>query len=181
MGSTSVPDRLPVHAGRLQGDVPAAFRGQPVRELEQLPGGRPEGAHLALDPAIDRAAQAGHHRVLVHVKAGAKRMKKIHRSLLCCAAGVGSRSKEFYKACSGSRATLRRQSRVLRDPRSNSYTGSDAPRDKSTSLPTAAPSYREPQPFHPPGSAQGRWQTLTRNDRKFLEALHYFTVHNITW
>jgi len=68
-----VPDRLPVHAGRLHGDVPASLRGQPVRELEQVPGGRPEGAHLALDPAVDHAAQAGNHRVLVNVKAGAKR------------------------------------------------------------------------------------------------------------
>src|ERR1044071_5218584 len=61
-----------------------AFRGQPVREREQVPGSRPEGAQLALDLAIDHATQAGHHRVLVNVKTGAKRMKKIHRSLLCC-------------------------------------------------------------------------------------------------
>src|SRR3954453_7440591 len=60
-----------------------------------LPGGRPEGAHLALDPAATHAAQAGHHRVLMHVKAGAKRMKKVHCSLLCCVAGSGSPFKEL--------------------------------------------------------------------------------------
>src|SRR4029077_20939 len=32
--------------------------------------------------------------------------------------------------------------------------GLGAPREKTTSLPTAAPSYRETRPFHPPGSAQ---------------------------
>src|SRR5215212_2274645 len=53
------------------------------------------------------AAQAGHHRVLMRVKASAKRMKKVHCSLLCCAAGSGSPFKELYKACSGSSPTLR--------------------------------------------------------------------------
>jgi hypothetical protein len=81
--------------------VPASCRGQPLREREQLTGGGAEGAHLALDLAFDHAAQAGHHRVLVHVETGTKRKKNVHRFLLCCAAGVGSPSKELYKACSG--------------------------------------------------------------------------------
>jgi len=126
----------------------------PVRELEQVPGGRPEGAHLALDPAVDHAAQAGHHRVLVNVKAGAQRMKKIHGFLLCgrCRHGIPVEG------------TLESVLRVAGDPtatitgaqgsQAQLIHGLGAPREKSTSLPTAAPSYRETRPFHPPGSAQ---------------------------
>jgi transposase len=29
--------------------------------------------------------------------------------------------------------------------------------------------------------AKSRWGELGHDDRKFLEAVHYFTVHNITW
>ncbi|MBC4019304.1 transposase [Siccirubricoccus deserti] len=30
-------------------------------------------------------------------------------------------------------------------------------------------------------AARSRWGDKGRDDRRFLEALHYFTVHNITW
>ncbi|WP_254453741.1 transposase [Siccirubricoccus sp. G192] len=30
-------------------------------------------------------------------------------------------------------------------------------------------------------AAQSRRGDKGRNDRRFLEALHYFTVHNVTW
>jgi len=89
-----VPDRLPVDAGRLHGDMRAAALGQPGGERQQSGRGGREGLHLDGDVAPGGKPRAGHHRVFVHVQTGATRIEDFHRSLLRVA-GVGRPSKEL--------------------------------------------------------------------------------------
>ena len=77
-----VPDRLPVDAGRLHGDVGAAVLRQPLGQLEQARGRGGEGADLAGDLAAGGEAHGGDHGRLVDVEAGAARIEDLHRSLL---------------------------------------------------------------------------------------------------
>jgi hypothetical protein len=60
-----MPDRFPVHASGLHGDVRNALVGQPNRQLHQLLGRGLEGTHLGANLAPGHVACAGHYRVLV--------------------------------------------------------------------------------------------------------------------
>ena len=73
-----VPDRLPVDPGRLHHDVGAALGSQPLRQRQQLGGRRLERADLAPDDAVRHMPHAGHHRILMHVEAGAVGVKNFH-------------------------------------------------------------------------------------------------------
>jgi len=65
-----MPHRLPVDAGRLHRNVGASWVGEPLRQGEQIPCRRPEGAYLALDRTVHHVPHAGHDRILMNVKAG---------------------------------------------------------------------------------------------------------------
>jgi hypothetical protein len=73
-----VPDRLPVDAGRFHRDVSAFLGREPVRQRQQFRGGCLEGAHFALDRAVDHVSHAGDYCVLTHVEAGAMRIQNFH-------------------------------------------------------------------------------------------------------
>ena len=91
----NMPDRLPVHPGRLHDDVGAALRGQPFRQLEKRLRRRLERAHLASSGAVHRRAQARHHRVLMHVETGATRIQNLHLPPPGAPPRVGSLLKEL--------------------------------------------------------------------------------------
>lgn len=77
-----VPDRPPVNAGRLHGDVGDAVAGQPVRQLQQGRGRGREGLDLLLDTLRRPDSGAGDHTVLVDVESGAPWRQDFPGSLL---------------------------------------------------------------------------------------------------
>lgn len=73
-----IPDRLPVDPCRLHGDVRDAEQCQPLRKVEKVAGRGLERADLAHDLAVNHAACAGDHRLLVDIEASAMRMQDFH-------------------------------------------------------------------------------------------------------
>ena len=74
-----VVDRFPIDAGRFHPDQRHLLLGQPFRERFELPGHRGERPGLRpADTTRPRAAHRGHHRVAVHVQAGAPLDQHIH-------------------------------------------------------------------------------------------------------
>jgi hypothetical protein len=86
-GVQDVPHRLPVDPGRLHRHMAAALGGEPVRQGQELAGRGREGADLAPGLALSGDPQARHHRVLVHIQAGAALMQNLHHSPPCRAVG----------------------------------------------------------------------------------------------
>lgn len=79
----NVPHRLPVDPGRLHRHRRDAMARQPLRQGDQARRRRLEGAHLDPDLALLDQPHSGHHRLLVHVEAGATRMQYVHRFAPC--------------------------------------------------------------------------------------------------
>jgi len=65
------PDRLPVDARGLHGDVGDAITGQPRRQALQIRCRCGERLHISLDTPALGQAHAGHDAVLMNVKPGA--------------------------------------------------------------------------------------------------------------
>ena len=76
-----MPDRLPVHAARLHGDVGAAVGREPVAEGQQVLRGGPECADLVVDRRAVDDTRACDHGLLVHVQTGALGMNDVHNHL----------------------------------------------------------------------------------------------------
>ena len=109
-----VPDRPPVHAGRLHGDLRAVVLRKPVRQRQQTRRGGRKRPHFGDHLAVQRQPNTGHHRFLVHIKTGATLMQKLH-DILQCAAGKGPRQGSLINVLHG-RTDRWRQSGVLQGP-----------------------------------------------------------------
>ena len=121
-----MPHRLPVDAGRLHRDMRAAEGLQPVRQLQQLAGGRPERAYL-VRPRRRHTPHAGDDRVLVHVEPGKAGEENFPWRLRVLAAPGGALVIEVH----GSRSAVRgpvAQSGVLAGLRVQLLNGLVAPR-----------------------------------------------------
>ena len=74
-----MPDRFPEHPGGLHRDLSDTLGDQPVAQLAQRRGERPEPAHRRPSaPGGTRGSYARHHGVLVHVQARAPGNDHIH-------------------------------------------------------------------------------------------------------
>ncbi len=81
-----VPDRLPIDARRLHGDMGAALCREPVGEGQQILGGRAECAHFLVHRRIGCDACAGDDGLLVDVESGTPGIQNLHRDLLSVSA-----------------------------------------------------------------------------------------------
>jgi hypothetical protein len=113
-----VKDRLPEHTRRLHSDVANPFRGQPVAQGKQVPGHRPEGAHLHMNLApIIHTAHADSHCLTVNVKSSAATKNRIHYLRHGCLLqfGLKWRSPRNEAICFSCSTRLRRQQSWVRN------------------------------------------------------------------
>jgi hypothetical protein len=80
-----MPDRLPVHASRLHGDVLDAKAIEPIDQGQQPRGGRGKSPDCLQRRALAADAHASHDALLAHVQAGAARVDDFHNRLLMVA------------------------------------------------------------------------------------------------
>jgi|KBSSwiStaDraftv2_1062776.scaffolds.fasta_scaffold48456_6 hypothetical protein len=126
-----MPHRLPVDAGRLHGDMGDAALDQPLGERAKARCHGCKRTHLGGGRPLAGKADAGHHRILVHVKTGAARIEHLHATSSSRAAGVESSRIELYKACSGADRRPVAQSGVLRGLRVQLSDGLDGTKHRS--------------------------------------------------
>ena len=88
-----MPDRFPVHAGRLHGHMRAFVLSQPRRQPQKLGCRGSERTNFPGDLAVTDQPYAGNHRIFVNVETATTRMPQFHCLLLLRASAWGSADK----------------------------------------------------------------------------------------
>src|SRR3954447_11975443 len=162
-------DRFPIDAGRFHPDQRHLLLGQPVREQVELPGHRGERSGLRTPRATrSRTAHRGHHRVPVHIQAGAPLDQHIHPCTPSPSTAGAARSGEPVDQETEVRARSSR-SGCLRLPASHFFTGS-----RHQEAPTSGPDDRADS--HPvTGAGTSRHDHFFANARTFREQVRALT------
>ena len=77
-----VPDRLPIHAGRLHGNMPDAKAPEPLSQLTQVLRGAAKAAQMLLRLVLLLEQNTDRHRRLMHIDTTTALVEHFHTSLL---------------------------------------------------------------------------------------------------